>query len=86
MSFCTEHKILTSAQFGFRPKMSCVQAIVKVTESLRERIDKKMTGQPCFIDLKKTFDTLNPKILLQNLENYGFKKFFERSKAICQIE
>ena len=41
MSFCSKHKILTSAQFGFRPKMSCVQAIIRVTECLPEQIDKK---------------------------------------------
>ena len=73
MSFCSKHKILTSAQFGFRPKMSCVQAIIRVTECLREQIDKKMTGQACFIDLKKAFDTLNHEILLNKLENYGFR-------------
>ena len=71
--------------------MSCVQAIVKVTEYLREQIDKKMTGQACIIDLKKAIDTLNQEILLHKLENNGFrgttnKTFFERSKAICQIE
>ena len=73
MSFCAKHKVLTSSQFGFRPKMSCVQAIVKITEYLREQIDKKMTGQACFIDLKKAFDTLNHDILLHKLEEYGFR-------------
>ena len=73
MSFCTKHKVLTSPQFGFRPEMSCVQAIVKVTEYIREQIDKKMTGQACIIDLKKAFDTLNQEILMQKLENYGFR-------------
>ena len=57
VSFCTKHKVLTSAQFEFRPTMSCVQGIVKVTEYLPEQIDKNMTGQTCFIDLKKAFDT-----------------------------
>ena len=54
--------------------MLCVQAIVKVTEYLREKIDKKMTGQASFIDLKKAFDTLNYQILLQKLENYDFRE------------
>ena len=53
--------------------MSCVQAIVKVTKYLREQIDKKMTEQACFIDLKKVFEILNHEILLHKLENCGFR-------------
>ena len=33
-----------------------------------------MTGQACFIDLKKAFDTLNHKFVFHKLENYGFKR------------
>ena len=38
MSFCQKHKILNESQFGFWWKMSCVQAIAKVTEFLRQQI------------------------------------------------
>ena len=48
--------------------MSCVQAMAKVTEFLRRQIDDKLTGQACFIDLKRAFDTLNQENLLKHLE------------------
>ena len=33
-----------------------------------------MMGQACFIDLKKTLDTLDHEIVLEKLENYGFRR------------
>ena len=53
-----------------------------------------MTGQACFIDLKKAVDTLNHDIFLHKLGTYGFRgkineilrSVFDKSKAIRQIE
>ena len=73
MNFCESNNLLHGAQFGFRSKMSCVHAITTVTEYIRTAIENKQLGQSCFIDLQKAFDTLNHEILLQKMENYGFR-------------
>ena len=53
MSFWKKHKVLTSAKFGFRPNMSCVQAIVKVKEYIRKQIDKKWLDKRASLTSKK---------------------------------
>ena len=73
ISFCERNQLFTSAQFGFRSTKSCADAIMLVTEYMRDEIDKKSSGQACFIDLQKAFDTLDQDILLTKLYEYGFR-------------
>ena len=73
VQFFVNRKLFASEQFGFRKKRLCVHAISTVTDYIREKIDKKSTGQACFIDLQKAFDTLDHSILLKNLYAYGYR-------------
>ena len=73
VQFFVNRKLFASEQFGFRKKRSCVHAISTVTDYIREKIDKKSTGQACFIDLQKAFDTLDHSILLKTLYAYGYR-------------
>ena len=54
---------------------------MEITERIRETIDSGKFGCGIFIDLKKAFDTVNHKILLNKLEHYGVRgvllKWFE---------
>ena len=61
MKFCQTNKLLNPVQNGFRNKMSCTDAIGAKTENIRDVIDKKLTGQTCFIDLQRAFDTIDQK-------------------------
>ena len=40
---------------------------------MRDEIDKKSSGQACFIDLQKAFDILDHDIFLTKLNEYGFR-------------
>ena len=55
-----------------RPKFSRTHAIAETTDFIRGEIDEKSNGIACCIDLQKTFDSLDQKIPLAKLSNYGF--------------
>ena len=60
-------------QYGFRNKMSCTDAIGAMTYFIRDVIDKKLTRQACFIDLKNAFDTIDHKKLWRKMEKLGLR-------------
>ena len=47
MKVCVKNKLLSSAQYGFRPKISCIDVINQVTDYMRAKIDHKNTGRAC---------------------------------------
>ena len=68
-TFMEENDILYHKQFGFRKG----NALIQVTEKIKESIDKGKFGCGIFIDLRKAFDTVNHNILLMKLEHYGIR-------------
>ena len=71
--FLQKHNILFQNQFGFRKNNSTTSALLQITEKIKESIDNKKYGCGIFIDLSKTFDTVNHEILLRKLEHYGIR-------------
>ena len=41
VKFFNKNILLTPAQYGFRPKYSCANAIAEITDFIRDEIDKK---------------------------------------------
>ena len=68
-----EYNILYHKQFGFRKGNSTINALIQITEKIKESIDEGKFGCDIFIDLRKAFDTVNHDILLMKMEHYGIR-------------
>ena len=72
-NFADKNNLIDKHQFGFRSNHSCTHAILSISDFFRDSIDNKKIGYSCFIDLKKAFDTVDRKVLLDKLYQYGFR-------------
>ena len=70
---CQTNDILTHMQFDLRSKISCLEAIAKVTEFMRRESDHKEMSRACFLDPSQVTDTLDHKVSLTKTENYAFR-------------
>ena len=71
--FMNANNILSNSQNDFRAHMSTEHAALELTESIYNSIDSKQHCAAVFIDLKKAFDTVNHKLLVDKLSFYGVR-------------
>ena len=71
MSFFDANSILNECQYGFRAKHSTAHALINAISHLQSAVDSDMSALGIFVDFSRAFDTINHKILLDKLENYG---------------
>ena len=73
IKFIEKNKILTPHQYGFRENRSTELAIIELTNRLTKAIDNGEFTVGIFLDVFKVFDTINHRILIQKLEDYGIR-------------
>ena len=71
--YLSKFKILYEYQFGFREGHSTTQALVEITDRLKNAMDAKELSCGIFIDLTKAFDTVDHAILLKKMYRYGIR-------------
>ena len=97
ISFLYENNILSEAQNGFRKGKSIDTAVQAFIGRIQKALDKRVHTIGIFIDLKKAYDVLNHKLLLEKLAYYGirgcanlwFRSYLTHRKQfveICQSE
>ena len=92
-AYLEEHNIICKCQSGFRTIHSTVTALLEATDTWAYNIDRGKINAVVFLDLKKTFDTVDHEILLSKLRNYGiycnphrlFKSYLGNRTQMCSI-
>ena len=70
--FFNLNNLFCPQQHGFRSGHSCETALHSILEDWKQAIEKKEILISLFIDFKKAFDLINPKLLFLKLFHYGF--------------
>ena len=93
-SYFNEKNCLYDNQYGLRAKYSTEYAAIELVNRIVTKMDKNYIPINVFIDLSKTFDTINHNILQNKLAYYGlngsalhlFKCYLQNRKQYTEIE
>lgn len=69
-AYLNKFDYLSKFQSGFRPKHSCITALIDVTEDLRRELDEGKLGILVLLDHSKAFDTVDHALLSSKLRYF----------------
>ena len=70
-AYLENNEIITSKQFGFRPKLSTGTALAHLTDNILQNTDAGSLVGAFFLDLSRAFDTVDHHLLQRKLTNIG---------------
>ena len=62
-----ERESISELQFGGREKMGTAEALIYFTSKVREGVEIYGECSTCFLDMRKAFDRVNKRSLIQKL-------------------
>ena len=74
-TFLSNNDVIYILQFGFEQQYSTSHVSSNITENIRKVLDGGNIGCGVFVDLQKTFNTVNHHILLANLNHHRIRGF-----------
>ena len=73
VTFLDKNETIFERQFGFCEKHSTSHNLLRLTETMRQQLDRGEFSCAVFLDLQKAFDSLDHWILLEKMKHYGFR-------------
>ena len=71
--YVTKKKLLYINQHGFQAGHSTAMSLLNIQDKISEAIENNEFSVGLFLDLSKAFDSVDHKILIKKLENYGIR-------------
>jgi retron-type reverse transcriptase len=71
--FLNKNEFFSKNQFGFLPYRSTNDALFLFNKVLHDNLDSNNKVLSIFLDIKKTFDSVNHSILLKKVNQAGFR-------------
>ena len=73
MKHMTDNNLFSDSQYGFRNKRSCVLQLLEVLDYWNKSVDEDKQVDTIYLDIRKAFDSISHRILLQKLKAYGIE-------------
>lgn len=92
VNYMNKNSIISDKQFGFRSGRSTEDAVIALTSSIVQHIDKKRKCLAVFLDLSKAFDSVSIPLLVEKIEQAGVRgvdiycDYLNGRKQVSQIE